>query len=176
MFSGLWWEPSCAAPKLSAKSWPRSVPSTPTWILARPSFTSTRRTFESHTPPGTQAPGSTSPSWTAIKRHRSLASQFPSAWPRLREAFNCYEVQGWLWPQRHDCAAPKVIRVYSNLELLSLSCFVHFCLSEDKAGRCVWDDVTFLHYSSNSIQSNYVSPVKFEIVGWRSLLLFCFCK
>lgn len=35
------------------------------------------------------------------------------------------------------------------------------CLSEDKAGRCVWDDVTFLHSSwgTNSIKSNYVSPV-----------------
>lgn len=42
--SGPLWELSCAALKLSPKSWRRNVPNTQTWILARPDFTSTRRT------------------------------------------------------------------------------------------------------------------------------------
>lgn len=46
MFSGLWWEPSYVVLKLWPKSWPRNVPNTQTWILARPNFTSTRRTSE----------------------------------------------------------------------------------------------------------------------------------
>lgn len=40
------WELSCAALKLWGKSWRRNVPNTQTWILARPDFTSTRRTSE----------------------------------------------------------------------------------------------------------------------------------
>lgn len=46
------------------------------------------------------------------------------------------------------------------------------CLSEDKAGRCVWDDVTFLHSSwgTYGIQSNYVSPVKFAVTWFRTFL------
>lgn len=43
------WELSCVALKLWGKSWRRNVPNTQTWILARPDFTSTRRTSEQKT-------------------------------------------------------------------------------------------------------------------------------
>lgn len=147
MLSGLWWEPSCAAPKLWAKSWPRSAPSTPTWILARPSFTSTRRTFESSTPPGKQDHGGTLLFRTAINRHPSLPSRFPSTWPRLQEAFNCYRVQGWLWRQRHDWASavhPKSLGftvIWNYYAYLVLSIYVGL-----RTKRALW--MRWCHFSS----------------------------
>lgn len=46
VFSGPWWELSCAALQFSLQSQARNAPNTPTWIPGRPSFTSTRRISE----------------------------------------------------------------------------------------------------------------------------------
>lgn len=46
----LWLERSSVALKLWEKSWKRNVPNSQTWTLAKPNFTSTRRTSEEEKP------------------------------------------------------------------------------------------------------------------------------
>lgn len=130
MFSGLWWEPSCAAPKFWAKSWPRSAPSTPRWILARPSFTSTRRTFESHAPPGNQDPRG---AWRFLDSYHWRHSR-PDHDYEKRLTVTEFKVgpgaTDTIEPTQHTQSRYH-LQPTSNLEPLSVSCCVRFCLSKE---------------------------------------------
>lgn len=104
----------------------------------------------------------------------SHCRQFPSTWPRLREAVNCYRVQGWLWRQRQDWAKavhPKSLAFTVIWNYYPYLAHFFFCLRTKWA--VVYEMMSLFFVSSwgtNSIQSNYVSPVKLVVTWFRTLL------